>query len=240
MRPLIGITADRGRNKYGQGTSELGEAYLQAVLDAGGWPVVIPSIAIQPPDQGIYERLDGILFSGGGDVDPERFGGAPHPCIAGVDPHRDALELQFVRRTLTDGKPFFGICRGIQVINVGLGGTLYTHLPDQLERALHHDNPGDHRRDLVHEVTLVDGSRLGKITGEPTLRVNSHHHQGLKRLAPPLRAVGYSADGLVEAIELPEHPFGLAVQWHPEWLTDMKSTRLLFESFVEAAASQRR
>ncbi len=220
--------------------SELGEAYLQAVLDAGGLPVVIPSLAAQAPDRDECERLDGILFSGGGDIAPERFGEASHPCIAGVDPGRDGLELQLLRQAVSDGIPFLGICRGLQLINVGLGGTLYTHLPEQLQGALHHDNPGDRRHELVHEVTLVDGSRLGKITGEPLLRVNSHHHQGLKKLAPPLRSAGYSVDGLVEAIELPEHPFGLAVQWHPEWLTDMKSTRLLFESFVAAAASARR
>ncbi len=236
MRPIIGVTAGRAKNEYNQEIVALTEAYLEAVAQAGGLPVVVPYLVGTGDWQAVYARLDGILFSGGGDIAPERFGAGPHPRVDGVDPARDELELGLLQEAASDGKPFLGICRGFQVVNVGLGGTLYTHIPDQVRGALKHDNPGNMRHDLIHEVKLEEGSHVGKLMTEPLLQVNSHHHQGLKDLAPGLRAVGYSPDGLVEAIELPEHPFGLAVQWHPEWLTDMEPTRRLFKGFVEAAS----
>jgi len=152
-----------------------------------------------------------------------------------VDPKRDSVELKMVQSAALDGKPFLGICRGCQVLNVALGGTLYTHIPDQLPDALDHDYPGNMRTVLVHEVKLKEGTRIAEIHGEPILNVNSLHHQGLKDIASSLRVAGCAPDGLVEAIELPDHPFGLAVQWHPEWLTDQESTRNLFRKFVEAS-----
>jgi putative glutamine amidotransferase len=179
--------------------------------------------------------MDGILFSGGGDIALDRFPGDPHPRIEGVDPKRDAVEMDLVHAVARDGKPFLGICRGFQVINVAFGGSLYTHLPDQFPGALDHDYPGSLRETLVHEVKLEEGTRLSEILGEPILRVNSNHHQGVKEIPAALRIAGHAPDGLVEAFELPDHPFGLAVQWHPEWLTDQTVTRRLFRRFVEAA-----
>ncbi len=236
MRPIIGITAGHSQNEYGQSTILLADAYLQAVLGAGGIPLLVPASIANLDDAGVYSRLDGILFSGGGDIAPARFGGEPHPRIADVDAPRDELELALLQRAVTDGKPFLGICRGFQLVNVGLGGTLYTHIPDQLPGALHHNNPGDKRHDLVHEVELERESRLGEIIATTHLAANSHHHQGLKDLAPGLRATGHTADGLIESVELGDHPFGIAVQWHPEWLTDMDPTRKLFHRFVRACA----
>jgi len=119
-------------------------------------------------------------------------------------------------------------------MNVALGGTLYTHIHDQLPGALDHDYPGDLRRVLVHPVNLDESSRSTQIFGETLLQVNSLHHQGLKDLASGLRAAGHSPDGLVEVVELPGHPYAVAVQWHPEWLTDQLPTRRLFKSFVDA------
>lgn len=240
MRPIIGVTAGRAKNEYGQGTVALNDAYLQAVAQAGGLPVVIPVLDANQDCDAIYSGLDGILFSGGGDIARERFGAGPHPRVAGVDAARDGLELGLLRKAVSDGKPFLGICRGFQIVNVGLGGTLYAHLPDQLKGALQHDNPGNMRHDLVHEVKLAEGSYVSEVMSESLLRVNSHHHQGLKALAPGLRIAGCSPDGLVEALELPDHPFGLAVQWHPEWLTDMEPTRRLFMWFVQAAGKTRK
>ncbi len=236
MRPIIGITAGHSQNEYGQSTILLADAYLQAVLGAGGIPVLIPASIASLDDAGVYSRLDGILFSGGGDIAPARFGGEPHPRITDVDAPRDELELALLQRAVADGKPFLGICRGFQLVNVGLGGTLYTHIPDQLPGALHHNNPGNKRHDLEHEVELERGSRLGEITATTHLAVNSHHHQGLKGLAPGLSATGHTTDGLIESVELVDHPFGIAVQWHPEWLTHMDPTRKLFDSFVRACA----
>jgi putative glutamine amidotransferase len=185
----------------------------------------------------LYVRLDGILFSGGGDIAIERFSGDAHPRVDDLDLERDSVELKMLKAAAEDVKPFLGICRGCQVMNVALGGTLYTHLQDQLPNSLDHAYPGNMRTVLVHEVKLEEGTHIADVMGEPILKVNSLHHQGLKDIAPALRVTGYAPDGLVEAVELPDHPFGLAVQWHPEWLTDQESTRNLFRKFVEAAGS---
>jgi putative glutamine amidotransferase len=235
MKPLIGITTNQSRNANGQPTVMLMQSYVNAVLEAGGVPVLIPSLISEDGWEIAYSRLDGILFSGGGDIGLEYSPGDPHPRIDDVDLARDAIELSMVRAAASDGKPFLGICRGCQVVNVALGGTLYTHIPDQLPNALDHAYPGNMRTLLVHQIKIDEGTHLGEIFGEPIIDVNSLHHQGLKDIAAPLRAAGHAPDGLVEAVELPDHPFGVAVQWHPEWLTDQQGTRNLFSKFVKIA-----
>ncbi|HUF00212.1 MAG TPA: gamma-glutamyl-gamma-aminobutyrate hydrolase family protein [Anaerolineales bacterium] len=235
MKPLIGITTNQAKNGYGQPTIMLMQSYVNAVREAGGVPVLIPSLIAEDGWDAVYARLDGILFSGGGDIGLEYSPGEPHPRIDDVDPVRDSIELKMLQTAATGGKPFLGICRGCQVMNVALGGTLYTHIPDQLPNALDHSYPGNMRTVLVHEVKIEEGTRIAEIFGEPIIKVNSLHHQGLKDIAPSLRVAGHSPDGLVEAIELPDHPFGLAVQWHPEGLTDQQPTRNLFRKFIEAA-----
>jgi len=235
MKPLIGITTNQSHNVYWQPTITLMQSYVNAVTQAGGVPVLIPSLIEEDGWDAVYSRLDGILFSGGGDISLEHFSGQPHPRIDDVDLARDSIELNFVNAAASDGKPFLGICRGCQVVNVALGGTLFTHILDQLPDALDHDYPGNKRTILVHEVKIEEGTHIAEIYGEPFIRVNSLHHQGLKDIAPSLRVAGHASDGLVEAIELPDHRFGLAVQWHPEWLTDQEPTRKLFRKFIEAA-----
>jgi putative glutamine amidotransferase len=235
MKPLIGITTRQAASAYGQPTILLQQAYVNAVIQAGGVPVLIPSLVAEEGWDVAYSRLDGILFSGGGDIGLEFSPGEPHPRIDGVDLARDSVEMKMVQAAAFDGKPFLGICRGCQVVNVALGGTLYTHIPDQLPGALDHGYPGNMRTVLVHEVKLEEGTHVAETLGESILKVNSLHHQGLKDIAPSLRVAGSAPDGLVEAIELPDHPFALAVQWHPEWLTDQESMRNLFRRFIEAA-----
>lgn len=235
MAPIIGITTYQSATVHGQPTVALMQSYINAVMQAGGVPVLIPSLIAENGWEALYARLDGILFSGGGDIGLEHSPGDPHPRIDDVDPQRDSIELRMIRAAASDGKPFLGICRGCQVLNVGLGGTLYTHIPDQLPNALDHSYPGNMRTVLVHEVKIEEGTHTAEIYSEPIIRVNSLHHQGLKDIAPSLRVAGHAPDGLVEAVELPDHPFGLAVQWHPEWLTDQEGTRKLFRMFVESA-----
>jgi putative glutamine amidotransferase len=152
---------------------------------------------------------------------------------------RDSTELALMRDAVEQGKPLLGICRGAQVMNVALGGTLYTHIYDQLPNALDHAYPGDLRRTLVHPVHVDESSHAAEIFGETLLHVNSLHHQGLKDIAPGLRVTGHAPDGLVESVELPEHPYAVAVQWHPEWLTDQPSMQRLFKSFIDAAGTPR-
>jgi putative glutamine amidotransferase len=165
----------------------------------------------------------------------EHFNGSPHPRIGEVDEKRDFTELSLMRVAVDDGKPILGICRGAQVMNIALGGTLYTHIYDQLPGALDHAYPGDLRRTLVHPVNVDETTRSAEIFGETLLNVNSLHHQGLKDIAPSLRVAGHAPDGLVEIVEIPDHPYAVAVQWHPEWLTDQPSMQRLFKSFVDAS-----
>ena len=238
MKPIIGITTNQSKNALGQPTIILMQSYVNAVMQAGGVPVLIPSLVAEDGWDALYARLDGILFSGGGDIGLEYSPGDPHPRIDDVDVARDSIELKMVQAAASDGKPFLGICRGCQVMNVAMGGTLYTHIADQLHNSLDHSYPGNMRTVLVHEIKIEEGTRIAEIFGEPIIRVNSLHHQGLKDIPSSIRVAGHAPDGLVEAIELPEHPFGLAVQWHPEWLTEQEHTRNLFRNFVHAAGKK--
>jgi len=240
MKPIIGITTGHFQNSYNQRLVSLPEAYVKAIEQAGGVPVLIPSAIGEFADSGpeaLGARFDGILFSGGGDVSLKRFHGDPHPRIDEVDETRDAIELNLLHEVVDAGRPFLAICRGCQLVNVGLGGTLYTHIPDQLPSAIDHQYPGNMRSVLVHKVRIEEGTQIAGIFAESILNVNSHHHQGLKDIAPRFRVGGYAPDGLVEAIELSGHPFGIGVQWHPEWLTDQMVTRNLFKAFIQAAES---
>jgi len=235
-KPIIGITTRTGSDVNGHPTVTLQHSYMNAVLNAGGLAIPIPSILPEEDLRQLYSLLDGILLTGGGDVSLDHFHGSPHVRIDGVDDARDKTEISLVHALVNDGKPLLGICRGAQVLNVALGGTLYTHIMDQLSGAIDHDYPGNLRRTIVHPVNVVETSRSAEIFGETLLQVNSLHHQGLKDIAPGLRVVGHAPDGLVEMVELPDHPYAVAVQWHPEWLTDQKPMLNLFRSFVDAAA----
>lgn len=233
-KPIIGVTTFGGQREE-RPYVMLSAHYVHAIRAAGGIPLLIPNQLEQAEMQEALPRLGGILFTGGGDIRAELFNGAPHPKVDEVDDARDALELPLLRRVAEDGKPFLGICRGLQVTNVALGGTLYTHIADQRPGALRHDlYPNIPRDTLAHEVRIEQDSRMGEIVGTPVLHVNSLHHQGIKDLAPALKPVACAPDGLIEAVELPGHPFGLAVQWHPEWLTSQPEMRNLFRRFVEA------
>ena len=235
--PLIGVTAFQEQTKSEFPLVSLSQSYLRAVRAGGGLPVLVPP-GLQPVEMdALFPRLDGILLTGGSDLDPALFGGIPHAEVYDIDPERDLLELTLARAAASAGKPFLGICRGIQAINVALGGTLFTHIPDQLPGALKHDYyPDIPRNTLAHAVRLEAGTRLAGILGEQT-QVNSLHHQGIEKTAPPLKAIGWAPDGLVEAVELPGHPFGLGVQWHPEWLQEHAPMRAIFRAFIEAAAA---
>jgi len=234
-QPIIGITTYNGRTKEDLPAIILLRVYVQAIIQAGGVPVLIPADLDEGDWMDLFERMNGILLSGGGDIALERYNGLPHPRVDSVDEKRDELEFGLLRSCINQGKPFFGICRGAQVVNVGMGGTLYSHIEDQHPDSLKHDYFPDYQRNrLSHMVRVEDGSHLAEIVGEPVLHVNSLHHQGIKDLAPTLKPVAFAPDGLIEAVELSDHPFGLAVQWHPEWLTDQQPTRNLFKAFVNS------
>jgi putative glutamine amidotransferase len=236
-RPVIGITSTRVSMRTGI-IASVGayESYLQAVQLAGGLPLIIPLTLPDDALDELFSRMDGILFPGGGDINPSLFNGAEHSEVYGIEDDRDRVELHLCRQAAETGKPFLGICRGIQVANVALGGTLYTHIAAQLPGALKHDWYPDIPRDtLAHEVRVQPGSLLEKITASTHLNTNSLHHQGLLTPAARLTPVAWAPDGLVEAVEMRDHPYFLGVQWHPENLQAFPEMRALFSSFVTAA-----
>jgi putative glutamine amidotransferase len=232
--PLIGITARHAPTTLGLPAVQILRAYVTAIVDAGGAPVLIPPDLPEDGWRSLLRRLDGVLFSGGADIGLEHFDGEQHPTVE-VEAVRDTIELPLLRAAVDMEKPLFGICRGLQVMNVALGGTLYTHILDQLPHALQHDWQDKPRPTLAHPVRVEEGTRLADILGAPLVQVNSLHHQGIKDLAPSLKPSAYAPDGLIEGVELPDHKFALAVQWHPEWMQEHEVMRKLFRKFVEAA-----
>lgn len=238
-KPLIGITMRNEKDLDESPFVAVGQNYIRAIVQAGGLPFLIPSMLNEEDFNDIYSRLDGILFSGGGDVSLEYFSGADHPRIGTADDERDFTEISLLGAAANDGKPLLGICRGAQVMNIALGGTLYTHIPDQLPNAIDHHYPGHLRKTLVHPVHVDEASKAAEIFGETLLQVNSLHHQGVKDLAPRIKAVGYAPDNLPEVVEIADHPFAIGVQWHPEWLTDQPAMQRLFKAFVSAASKNK-
>jgi putative glutamine amidotransferase len=208
--------------------------YFDGVRMAGGLPVMLP---LRPEPQDIpqlYELCDGLLFTGGQDAAPALYGAAPirecgQPC-----PDRDRLETVLFRLAYADDKPVLGICRGIQLINVLLGGTLYQDLPSEHPGAVEHRMSPPYDR-VCHTVRLDRKSPLGQLLGTEELGVNSYHHQGVKGLSPALKAAAYAPDGLVEAIYAPGRRFLWAVQWHPEYsLRSSPSSAAIFRAFLRA------
>lgn len=234
--PLIGITSFTHLNQYGYPMNAVMSAYIQAVACAGGSPLLIPLGLEDQAYWTIFERLDGILFTGGGDVHPDRYGGQEHTRVGDVDAERDRVELWLAQAVVDQDKPFLGICRGCQVLNVALGGTLYEDIQDQKDDALKHDYYPDIPRNLLaHDIQINPDSRLAGILESTNTQVNSLHHQAVRQLASRLTPSAHAPDGILEAYELPNHRFGLAVQWHPEWLQEHAPMRKLFEAFVQAA-----
>jgi putative glutamine amidotransferase len=235
-RPLIGITSNPTKNESGTLVIQLGQAYINAVQNAGGIPVIIPIGLDTTSQTSLLSRLDGLLLSGGGDIEPKLFNGQPHPKVTGVSPERDRMEVSLLEKALAAGKPLLAICRGIQVLNVAFGGDLYTHIQDQLQPALKHDwYPKFPRNKLAHTVSLKCGSKLDEIFGDDEIQVNSLHHQGVAKVGKGLEATAFAPDGLVEGLEVQGADFALGVQWHPECLPDEKGMQALFQAFINAS-----
>ena len=235
-RPLIGITSGLIHNSAGSPVCQVGQAYTAAIQKAGGLPIIIPLGLEGEVLAALLARLDGILFTGGSDIDPQRYHGQPHPRVYGISPERDALEFALIDQTLAADKPLLAICRGVQVLNVALGGSLYTHIQDQHQEARKHDwFPNFPRDKRAHTVSLTCGSKLHSIYGADEIWVNSLHHQGIDRVGDGLKAIGFAPDGLVEGLEVEGAHFALGVQWHPECLPDDPGSQALFRAFIEAS-----
>jgi putative glutamine amidotransferase len=242
--PLIGVTTSATADDDSSGTphrAHLNRAYVLAVQQAGGVPVLLPPYLDRPAREGLWGRLDGLVLSGGGDIDPARFHEPRHPAADLISKARDALELELTERAIAQGMPLLAICRGLQVLNVARGGSLHQHVPDAFPTSAIAHAQHQAREQPSHPVkVMVEGGRLGAVLGAPELRVNSFHHQAVNRLGRGLQEAAWSPDGVIEAVDLPAAGgLVLAVQWHPEDLVGHDpSARRLFTALVEAATAR--
>jgi len=230
--PVIGISCYLQRARWSSWDDEailLPRRYADKVAQAGGLPVLLPPL---PGNAGLLPRLDGLILSGGGDIDPACYGAARDGATGPASAARDRAELDLCTAALTSGLPLLGICRGLQVINVALGGTLHQHLPDLVGHDGHSPEEAGYGS---HKVSIAPDSRLAEVLGTADRRVPTHHHQAMDRLGAGLVATSWTPDGIIEAAEFaaadPHSSFMLAVQWHPEAGDDLR----LFSSLITAA-----
>lgn len=235
--PLIGVTTSITVGKVPE-RAYVNSTYLHAVQQAGGVPVVLPPQLSAASLARLVRGLEGLLLTGGGDIDPVVFGEAPHPTVCEVAPARDTLESSAVRIALERRLPILAICRGIQLLNVALGGTLFQDVGSDPGTQLRHSQP-EARDQPTHKVQVKVGSRLAETLGTDELEVNSMHHQAVKALGAGLAAVAWAPDQIIEGIELTDSSrFVLGVQWHPEELCGhSEPARRLFAALVRSARS---
>jgi putative glutamine amidotransferase len=228
--PRIGLTI-YGRDENNR--FSLPTCYVDCVHRAGGIPLLLPPGEVDPAE--VLAGLDGLILTGGGDIDPVLYHGARHKTIYMVDPERDRIEVGLVLVAKESGLPTLGICRGSQVINVALGGTLIEHLPDVVGEGIPHRLPP--REPTRHDIKLNPRCRLAKLLSHETFSAPSWHHQAVRRPAPSLEVVARAPDGTIEGFELPGHPWMIGVQWHPELAAAGDPLQQkLFDAFVKAAA----
>lgn len=238
-RPIIGVTGRRVRSDSGVEVVTVKDAYLAEVVAAGGVPVVLAPTPEPGAIARLAESIDGLLLTGGRDIDPQRYGERIWNATVQPEPDRDAFELPLVRLAVEADRPVLAICRGIQVLNVALGGTLYQDLPTQLPESLLHTQEED-RDAVTHSVRMEPHSCLARLIGDAPLETNTFHHQAVKDVASSLQVTARSDDGVIEALEAPDRRFVCGVQWHPEDLAaSYPRHRRLFEALVGAAGPAR-
>lgn len=244
MKPLIGLTPTPELKEQEHGTFRrlaLSDNYSKAVEASGGIAVMLPTH--QSDVAAILDRLDGVIITGGGDIDPATYGQAPHPKTGDIDPERDEFELRILEAAIARDMPLLGICRGLQMFNVALGGTLVQDIKDEMPESVEHKQQ-DHRihhERVYQEASILPGDHpMRRIASGESIGINSFHHQGIDQLAPALRAIAQTADGLIEAVYHPGMTFGLAVQWHPEMLAPTHPEHAnIFAHLIDAARNYR-
>jgi putative glutamine amidotransferase len=237
MAALIGVTMSVSSDRPPE-RAHVNATYVRAVQAAGGVPILLPPHLDAGSREMLWRRLDGLLLTGGGDLDPARFGEPAHPTVYEVSEARDALELELAQRAVAEGVPLLAICRGIQVLNVARGGSLIQDIASEVGDTVIHSQKAP-RHEPTHPVKVDPDSRLGAIVSAAELPVNSFHHQAIRHLGAGLRAVAWAPDGVIEGVDMPgARRLVLGVQWHPEDLAghDPAAGRL-FRALVEAAGS---
>lgn len=236
MPPLVGITSSPALRRspileVDRSLTTLDRAYVDAVTDAAGVPVILP---VQSPGGAatVIDRLDALVLSGGGDVAPERYGASRHPAVGGVDEARDAWEVALIAQARQRSLPILAICRGVQILNVALGGTLIQHLPEH-DDSHPHLEPGTFDA-ASHHVEITPGTTMAKVLDSDLVDVNTLHHQAIDRCADDLVVVGVEEHGIIEAVEHPDEPI-LGVQWHPELIGHLPPHDRLFTWLVQQA-----
>lgn len=230
-RPLIGL-ATYGRNERGR--YELGAPYAECVYRAGGAPALLPPVGEGELAGYWLDHMDGLILTGGGDMDPRLCGEEAHATNYNIDPERDSAEMALAREALRRTKPALAICRGMQVLNVVMGGTLYAHIPDVFGDKVAHRLPP--REPTTHSSHLVPGSRIARLLGASDVGGVSWHHQAIREMGKGLVATAHAADGVIEAAEVVDHPWFIAVQWHPEMSAAQDPLQQrLFDELVEVA-----
>ncbi len=243
MRPIIGMTGTTATT-FDQGitrllsTQEVGyRTYVHAVTTSGGAPFFIPLVREQSVIESLITKLDGLLLTGGADINPLYFHSEPHPNLGMIDQEKDELELRITKLALDANLPILGICRGIQVLNVANGGTLYQDIFSEISTTplLKHRQQAP-MTTLTHSMQIEPGTYLHEILQQTSILVNSHHHQAVKDVAPGFRITARATDGIIEGIELPSRKFVVGVQWHPEgsFQEDVYAQHL-FQAFIQAA-----
>ncbi|GAC1330194.1 MAG: gamma-glutamyl-gamma-aminobutyrate hydrolase family protein [Chloroflexota bacterium] len=234
VKPIIGLTSFALELPCPR--SVVNQAYVDAIVAAGGAPIVIPLSLDAQSIERVYELLDGLLLPGGDDVAPAHYGEQPHHGLGQVDRARDELELALTRRALQDDMPILGICRGIQLLAVAAGGTLYQDLPSQHRSTVRHEVREFGRDHVAHAIHVDPLSHLAAALQCDTLGVNSFHHQAIRDVPAGFVVTATSSDGIIEAIEAPAHRFTVGVQCHPEeiWKTAAPEFAGLFQSFVNS------
>lgn len=228
----IGVTT-HGRDE--RGGFRLPRGYVEAVQRAGAMALLLPPVAPEPEQW--LDAVDGVVLTGGGDIDPALWGGDPHEQVYRVDRERDRTEIALARAAAARGVPLLGVCRGLQVMNVAFGGTLIAHIPDRVGETVPHRIPP--RDPAVHPIAIESPSRLAEILETTSIAPPSWHHQAADSVAERFRVVARAPDGVIEALEDPQHPFLLGVQWHPEHVasTDPAQQRL-FDALVAVARAE--
>lgn len=232
MNPVIGVSS----NLNGEVLS-VSTANVHAVARFGGVPIVLPNL-LEAEVEVIASMLDGLLLTGGGDIDPTLFGEEPHPRLGSIVPERDAFEVQLIQKMLEKNKPILGICRGAQILSIAAGGDMYQDIYSQSsEQLLQHDQqaPNWHATHFVH---VTKGSILHDAAGVEEFKVNSFHHQAVRHIPNGFSVSGIASDGIIEAFESGNHSFVMGIQWHPESLLmkDDLVSAAIFERFIEACA----